>query len=161
MCGTCMSYILLLCIVAVREIYVVDYIGATRVNFVRSYSPHVRLYACPDSNKKNVFSPSLTLVAAWRSEGPSFSTPGQMACTPVNLLNSTKTIDPPLPPPTISLQLSWNSPAAWVYLALHGSYGVLWVAKVLRVTAREAPKRQQKKKLSSWCRNIPLCLAPG
>ncbi|CAN0553131.1 unnamed protein product [Ectocarpus sp. 8 AP-2014] len=30
----------------------------------------------------------------------------------------------------VSAHVTWGSAAAWTYLALHGSYGYLWIVKV-------------------------------
>jgi len=40
---------------------------------------------------------------------------------------------------------SWDNPTAWVYLALHGSYGILWVLK-----SRIFGDRQWEAKASVW-----------
>ena len=39
----------------------------------------------------------------------------------------------------------WNNPTAWIYLALHGTYGFLWVLK-----SRIFPDKQWEEKKSLW-----------
>lgn len=39
----------------------------------------------------------------------------------------------------------WSNPAAWIYLALHGTYGMLWVFK-----SRVFPDRKWEEKINPW-----------
>jgi len=72
------------------------------------------------------------------------------------VINSQKSITFVVVLGMMALYQQWDNPTAWVYLAIHGSYGILWVLK-----SHIFPDKQWEQRVSLWFAIlgwISLCL---